>query len=1008
MTSVATATSSISRSLSPPSSNEEENIHSKSKKNEEADIERLRQEYQRLKEMRSGGRYVPPAKLRALEEKLKLTQSPEESQRAQWDSLKKSLNSLINKVNHNNIKGIVQEIFKHNLIRGRGLFCRSILKAQALALPFTPVYAALAAIVNTKLPIVGELLLTRLILQFRKAFKRNNKSLCLSSVTFIAHLCNHQVAHEIIALQILHLLLENPTDDSVELSVAFVKEAGAFLTETSKTAMAGVFDRLREILHDGSIEKRTQYMVEVLFQIRKDEFKDNPIIPKELDLIEDDEQVTHMIGLDDELKAQETLNIFKFDQNYERNEEKYIEIRRDILGDSDDEEESDEEYDSEDESDEEEPSTTSKATEPKPIVIRDMTNLELVNLRKTIYLTIMSSMSSDEVAHKLFKLKVPEGKEIEIVNMIVETCSQEKIYSKTYGSVAQRFCYKSGFWRDLFAESFKQYYETIHRYDTNHIRNIATLFGYILATDALGWEVFEIVYMTEEASTSSSRIFMKILFQEMRQEMGIKKLAERFKEEYIQPFLVHMFPKGKDADDVRFSINYFTAIGLGVLTEDMREYLENMPPPSDDESENEESDYSDESDDERRRRYSESPRTPSEERGSSISPNNHGDRSPSPPIRTRKENYIPSPSPSPSPRRRPQRSPGSDRSNANSLSPIRNRNSGSEKQGENSSRPLSRSPSRSRSISRSPPPPSHGRSKSHIPADSRSVSPENPPDRKKPTKSSSSSSYGRGRRYSNEYSSDGSDEENRRRDRGRDRDRRPIKKERRESSSERYYRRNRSQRSISPQDISSDEERRYRRREGRTDNRSTTKHGSNGRDNKTSTSRDEEENEENYRKRRRHESSTDKREGTLEKPDRRGNEGYAGSIKNEKREYSPPPQRPKTWAEVEKHQSKSQSHYPKSKSQSQLQSEVRTHARNEDDREKINNRKSADDDNNDDDNYKENFREGITQEKEKEKGKSRDVDDNIVASETRTSRPDESKRPDPKRRRARASAMDYL
>lgn len=37
---------------------------------------------------------------------------------------------------------------------------------------------------------------------------------------FIAHLVNQQVAHEILALQMLTLLLEKPTDDSVEVSAA--------------------------------------------------------------------------------------------------------------------------------------------------------------------------------------------------------------------------------------------------------------------------------------------------------------------------------------------------------------------------------------------------------------------------------------------------------------------------------------------------------------------------------------------------------------------------------------------------------------------------------------------------------------------------------------------------------------------------------------------------------------------------------------------------------------------
>lgn len=67
------------------------------------------------------------------------------------------------------------ELFGENLIRGKGLFARSIMRAQAASLPFTPIFAALVAIINTKLPQVGELVLVRLVSQFRRAYKRNDK-----------------------------------------------------------------------------------------------------------------------------------------------------------------------------------------------------------------------------------------------------------------------------------------------------------------------------------------------------------------------------------------------------------------------------------------------------------------------------------------------------------------------------------------------------------------------------------------------------------------------------------------------------------------------------------------------------------------------------------------------------------------------------------------------------------------------------------------------------------------
>lgn len=63
----------------------------------------------------------------------------------------------------------------------------------------------------------------------------------LAAVKFIAHLVNQQVAHEIIALELLTVLLENPTDDSVEVAVGFVTECGSILQDLSPKGLHGGF-----------------------------------------------------------------------------------------------------------------------------------------------------------------------------------------------------------------------------------------------------------------------------------------------------------------------------------------------------------------------------------------------------------------------------------------------------------------------------------------------------------------------------------------------------------------------------------------------------------------------------------------------------------------------------------------------------------------------------------------------------------------------------------------------
>ncbi|KAJ8457549.1 hypothetical protein ONZ45_g18270 [Pleurotus djamor] len=518
-------------------------------------------EFAKLVGSRSGGVYMPPARLRALQEAASQDKASQEYQRLSWDALRKSITGIVNRVNIQNIKQVVPELFAENLIRGRGLFARSIMKAQAASLPFTPVFAALVAIVNTKLPQVGELLLTRLISQFRRAFKRNDKIVCNSTTTFIAHLVNQAVAHEIIALQILVLLLERPTDDSIEIAVGFTREVGAFLAENSPKANATVFERFRAVLNEGSISQRVQYMIEVLMQVRKDKYKDNPIIPEGLDLVEEEEQITHQIQLEEELQVQDGLNIFKFDPNYLENEEKYKEIKNEILG-----EDSDEDSGSEESSESEDENEIAEDKEG----IEDRTGTNLVNLRRIIYLTIMNALNYEEAVHKLLKVQLQEGEEIEMIKMLVECCSQERSYSKFYGLIGERFSKLNRVYTDCIEEAFQMYYETIHRYETNRLRNIARFFGYLFSSDSLTWTVMRCIKINEDDTTSSSRIFVKIMMNEMMESMGLKELAERFKDPEIRQACEGMFPMDIPKN-TRFAINYFTSIGLGVLTEGMLE-----------------------------------------------------------------------------------------------------------------------------------------------------------------------------------------------------------------------------------------------------------------------------------------------------------------------------------------------------------------------------------------------------------------------------------------------------
>lgn len=501
----------------------------------------------------------------------------EEYQKRSWADLKKAIDHQVKKCNRNSIREVVVGLFRLNLHRGMGLLARSIMRAQLDDPKLTPIYASLVAVLNSKIPEIGELVGIRVLLLFKKSYVSNDKRITLSALQFLLHLVNQRVVDETLLLEILQLLLDKaPTNNCIEVSVEIMTTAGKLLTENSVMAANMVFDRLRGFIQQNEgISKRSQMLIDQLLKVRRAGFKDHPTIEKVLDLVEDADQNPHALELNGVYSSKDILNIYRFDSDYAKNEASYDEVRTDVIGDEDD--------DDEDEDDDEEAE--------EMVQIKDMTDSNLLNYQKTIYLTIMSSMSADEAVHKLLQLakkrSLESGRADQnsvLVDMIIKCCSQEKTYSKFFGLIAEKLCSMNRQWHAIFVEHFKSYYNTIHQFESNHLRNIGKLFGHLFALDKLAIEEsWNEIRLTEEDTTSASRIFIKFFFQEIIEEIGIKGLQEILDDDFIKVRITGLFPvrdvSWRDAEHIRFSINFFTAIGLGALTEEMRDVLKKLPPP---------------------------------------------------------------------------------------------------------------------------------------------------------------------------------------------------------------------------------------------------------------------------------------------------------------------------------------------------------------------------------------------------------------------------------------------
>jgi pre-mRNA-splicing factor CWC22 len=530
--------------------------------------------------------YLPPHKVAALHLS---AVSRKDRQRLAWERLRKRIHGVVNRANASNAADCAVELLQLNLVRGMGLLCRSLLRAQVVSQNFSPAYAAVVCALNARLPELGQVLLARIISQLKRGMDASDRGVCVASVKFVAHLYNQSVVDALLPLEIMHILASAQSNDSMELLVVFIKECGALLADSEPRMLDELFQVLRTVVQEGEVDTRIQYLVEGLMTLRRSSFKGYESLPNELDLIPDEDRIIHnasFSGDDDGMLPE--LDAFAFDDDWEESELRYAEFRLQVLGEDDSLlfEDAPEVADSVDDGggdardDDSAPNnlTTSAVTQERAEAKQaDMTEDELVTFRRKVYLQIMSAVGYEECAHKLAQfMRSHRGNEGELCNMILECCSQERTFMRYYGLVGKQFCLLNKVYVARFEEAFAEHYATIHQFDSRKIRNMANFYAFLLCSDVLPWSIFSVAVLSEDETTSSSRIFLKYILLELSQTLTLGEVGRRFADERLKRYVSGLFPSTIPAN-MRFAINFFTAIGLGPLTDGMRAQLRELP-----------------------------------------------------------------------------------------------------------------------------------------------------------------------------------------------------------------------------------------------------------------------------------------------------------------------------------------------------------------------------------------------------------------------------------------------
>lgn len=468
-------------------------------------------------------------------------------QRENWEMIRSHVSPIISNLTMDNLQESHRDLFQVNILIGRNIICKNVvdftLNKQNGRL--IPALSALIALLNSDIPDIGETLAKELMLMFVQQFNRKDYVSCGNILQCLSILFLYDVIHEIVILQILLLLLEK---NSLRLVIAVMKICGWKLALVSKKTHDMIWEKLRYILQTQELSSTLRESLETLFEIRQKDYKSGS---QGLFILDPTSYTvhTHSYIVSDEDEANKELGNFEKCENFNELTMAFDTLRQKLLINN--------------------TSDTNEGSNSQ-LQIYDMTSTNDVEFKKKIYLVLKSSLSGDEAAHKLLKLKIANNLKKSVVDIIIKSSLQESTFSKFYSILSERMITFHRSWQTAYNETFEQNYtQDIENYETDQLRILGKFWGHLISYEFLPMDCLKIIKLTEEESCPQGRIFIKFLFQELVNELGLDELQLRLNSSKLDG----MFPLEGDAEHIRYSINFFTAIGLGLLTEDMRSRL---------------------------------------------------------------------------------------------------------------------------------------------------------------------------------------------------------------------------------------------------------------------------------------------------------------------------------------------------------------------------------------------------------------------------------------------------
>ncbi|KTW27778.1 hypothetical protein T552_02218 [Pneumocystis carinii B80] len=462
--------------------------------------------------------------------------------------LRRKIKGLLNRLTESNMLSILNEI--ENLYSSYArhyvnielitLLLKNVVSETTLKETYLVLYSGfIAALYKTIGVDFGAFFLQKLIKTFNEFYSKENSRKesidsnisydkeCINLIVVLSELYNFQVISCTFVYDLIRLFLKEITDLNTELLLRIISNSGNQLRSDDPSSLKEIILIIHRKISEANVvlNTRTKFMIETIDSLKNNKIKNIPSIMTQ-------EAIVRM------KKFLKTLST--------RNSNRNSEPLKISLSDIESMNESDKWWHAGASYKKEEKKKTIASVdnfyENEETKLLTLAQLQRMNtdIRKSIFITLMSGEDFADAYEKLLKLGLKKIQKLEIPRVLLHCCGNEKNYNPYYSYIALRFCLRMRFLRTAFKFCLWDLFrflgekdiqligntsaESTENISLRYIVNLGRLYGFLVVNDGLDLAIFKKLnfFNLQSKTKTFLEIFFCTLIQETQKKTNIQ------------------------------------------------------------------------------------------------------------------------------------------------------------------------------------------------------------------------------------------------------------------------------------------------------------------------------------------------------------------------------------------------------------------------------------------------------------------------------------------------------